>query len=75
MRGDFLKCKIKDSKLAKQTVAFQGLTQSKMSDITGISKPFLSQVLNGKRTCTGPTAMKIAVALNSDVKTQFDVFV
>ncbi|WP_367296571.1 helix-turn-helix domain-containing protein [Levilactobacillus yonginensis] len=70
-----MKCKIKNSKLAKESIALQGLTQSKMSDITGISESFLSQVLNGKRTCTGPTAMKIAVALNSDVKTQFDAFV
>lgn len=70
-----MKCKIKDSKLTKMTIAFQGLTQAKLSSISGVSKPFLSQVLNGKRTCTGPTAMKIAVALNSDVKTQFDVFV
>lgn len=76
MRGDdILKCKIKNSELAKENIALQGLTQVELSVIIGVSKSYLSQVLNGKRTCKSSTAKKIANALHSDIKTQFDVFV
>ncbi|WP_143143591.1 helix-turn-helix domain-containing protein, partial [Lactiplantibacillus plantarum] len=47
---DILKCKIKNSELAKENIALQGLTQVEFSVIVGISKSYLSQVLNGKRT-------------------------
>lgn len=72
---DILKCKIKNSELAKENIALQGLTQVEVSVIIGISNSYLSQVLNGKRTCKSSTAKKIANALHSDIKTQFDVFV
>ncbi len=72
---DILKCKIKNSELAKKSIALQGLTQVELSMIIGISKPYLSQVLNKKRTCKASTAKKISDALHSDIKTQFNVFV
>lgn len=70
-----MKCKIRNSELVKKNIALQGLTQAEFSEIVGISRPHLSQVLNGRKTCKGPTAKKIADALHSDIKAQFDVFV
>ena len=43
---------------------YRGLTQQQLSEIAGISKPYLSQIESGKRTGTVEVLSAIAKALN-----------
>lgn len=46
---------------------YRGLTQQQLADAAGISKPYLSQIENGKRTGSATVLRSLAKALAVDV--------
>lgn len=54
------KLRIKDKASFDISLAKKGLNYRKFADDIGISHPYLSQVVNGKRSPSPYTAMKIA---------------
>lgn len=57
--------KINSTKMCVK-MAYNGYTLAKLAEVSGVSRATLSSIKNGK-TCSIPTATKIAKALNVDV--------
>jgi DNA-binding Xre family transcriptional regulator len=56
----------------KKILEESGMSQQELSDISGISTPHLSRIINGQRKCISlPIALKISKALKHKVE---DVF-
>lgn len=66
-----MKCKIRNTNAAKSKIANLGFSQSGFSSHILVSTPFLSQVLNKKRSCSPETAKKIANGINEKIS---DIF-
>jgi len=64
---------LKDKKVTKVLIAEKGYTLRTYSKVIGISHPYLSQVLNGKRNPSATTAHKIASGLGLKVDDLFNI--
>lgn len=50
----------------------RGLSQEELAQIVGVSRPYLSDIENGKGSPGGPLILKIAKALDEKVENIFE---
>ncbi len=65
--------------LIKDELAARNMKQSELSELTGIQKPILNDVIKGKRSLTHEMALLLESALNisapflMDIQTQYEL--